>query len=142
LSTSDTNLQKRRSPSLRCAIVFLCSAAFCVLFDRVYALYAHDVESLSMALMFLYPLLGGTAMYILLWYFDPSGERVRLSRLFRNAYNAGLATLTLASAIQGVLDIAGSSSPYMPIFVIIGAVLCVASFVGYAAGLIRTRAMH
>ncbi len=112
---------------------------FCVLFDNVYALYTHGVESAAMSLMFLYPLVGGAAIYVVLWHFDPFGERARHSRLFRNAYNAGLVTLTAASAMQGVMDIAGTSSPYTAVFVVCGALLCAAGFIGYAAGLARAR---
>jgi hypothetical protein len=117
------------------------AALFCVLFDRVYALYAHGVESAAMSLMFLYPLLGGAAMYVVLWHFDPFGERVSYSRCFRNAYNAGLSTLTAASAMQGVMDIAGTSSPYTAVFVVCGAVLSAVALLGYVIGLIRSRAI-
>ena len=140
LSTSATKVKKRRSPALNCAVTFFIATVFCVLFDRVYALYAHGVESAAMSLMFLYPLLGGAAVYVVLWHIDPFGELVRQSRSLRNTYNAGLATLTLASAMHGVMDIAGTSSPYTAVFITCGALLCAIGLIGYTAGLIRARA--
>jgi hypothetical protein len=107
------SISSRRSRQpLKALLVYLAASAFCVFFSSVYSLFGHGVRSASMTLLFLYPLLGGAFVYLLVWLFCPAPERIRHSRVSFNLYNAGIATLAVGSALQGVFDIAGTSSPY------------------------------
>jgi hypothetical protein len=99
------------------SVVFLAISCFCIFFNWFYGRYSHGVHSDSMTFMFLYPLLGGTVVYLLLWALPKAW---RPGRFAINVYNSGIATLAVGSALRGVLDIAGTSSPYQPVFMIAG----------------------
>ena len=43
---------------MKTALAYAAASAYCVLFDRLYALFGHGVYSGWMSLMFLYPLAG------------------------------------------------------------------------------------
>lgn len=137
MSISVIKVGKRSRSAGKTALVYLVVAVFCVIFDRVYALYGHGVYSAAMSLMFLYPLAGGTAVFALLWGLVPDAERIRRRTLFYNSYNSGIAALTVASALRGVFDIAGTSSPYLPVMIVSGALFCAFGLAGYCLQLRR-----
>jgi hypothetical protein len=97
---------------LKAAAAHLAVAAFCLIAANVYALFGHGVRSASMDFMFLYPLLGGTAVFILLAAALPRlPERFRrISRTGYNLYHSGIAALTAAAMLTGIMEIAGTSS--------------------------------
>lgn len=103
-------------------LFYLGLTAFCILFDRVYFIFGHGVESPSMLWMFLYPLLGGVLPFACLWLFIENARTRKLFRLAYNVFNTGMAILIVGSALQGVVDIAGTMSPYTVYFPIIGGV--------------------
>ena len=105
---------------MKTMIVYLGVSAFCFLFSSVYSLYGHGVRSASLSLMFLYPLLGGALVFLPLWVFGPLPDEIPHCRLFYNLYNSGVAALILGSALRGVLEIAGTSSPYTVFFPVAG----------------------
>jgi hypothetical protein len=110
------------------AIVFLATSLFCIFFNWIYGRYSHGVHSDHMTFMFVYPLLGGTVAYLIIG----ALPKVRMpGRLAKNLYNSGIATLTVGSAVQGVLDIAGTSSPYRPVFTIAGIAMLFLGLLGY-----------
>jgi hypothetical protein len=102
------------------ALVFLAVSLFCVIFSLVYARYSHGVHSDYMTFMFVYPLIGGTVVYLLIG--AVSGLRIP-GRFGINAYNSGIAALTVGSLLRGIFDIAGTSSPYQPVMVVAGVVM-------------------
>lgn len=109
--------QKRQY--LKTAAVYLAVSAFCIIFDQVYAVFGHGVRSASMSFMFLYPLTGGVSVFLLLHFISPAVSAGPY-RLFYNAYNSGLAALTLRSMLYGIFEIAGTSSPYLTAFTVCG----------------------
>jgi hypothetical protein len=125
LSTSAIKKAARSRHLLKTAIVYLAVSVFCVIFDRVYALFGHGVFSASMSFMFLYPLIAGSLLFIILWLFVPNADKIFYYRLSYNSYNSGVATLTVESALKGVFDIAGTSSQYLIVFKVCGwSLLC------------------
>lgn len=121
MSTSGRNKRFK----YRTAFAYLFLTVLCVCIDRIYALFAHGVYSRAMSWMFLYPLLGGCVFYFLLesrvtGFFHRKGVR-----LGRNLYNSGIAALTAGSLLKGILDIAGTASPYVALFQITGIVFSV-----------------
>ena len=122
---------KRGKRAKKAAIVYLIVSVLSVLFDQAYALFGHGVRSASMTMMFLYPLLGGALVFTLLWFFAPEAEDRRHSRLFFNLYNSGIAALMAGSLLKGVLDIAGTSSPYIVAFRLLGWLLAGISLTGF-----------
>jgi hypothetical protein len=115
LSTLDTSNGKVKM--YRTAAVFLVISLICVIVNWIYGRYGHGVHSDYMTFVFVYPLLGGTAVYGL------AGALPKAwlpGRLAINIYNSGIATLAVGSMLRGVFDIAGTSSPYQPVFLILG----------------------
>ena len=102
------------------AVLYLLLSIFTVIIDNLYAYFGHGVRSDSMTFMFLYPLLGGTVLYFLIDVIMPDVKRKRGYRLFLNLYNAGIATLTTGSFLNGILEIAGTDSPFTIVFFITG----------------------
>ena len=76
--------------------------------------------------MFLCPLIGGVGVF-------GAMRMLRLRPLPRfsiNAYNSGIATLTVGSTLQGVFEIAGTSSPYEMVFAVVGIAFLIAALGG------------
>lgn len=109
--TSDTEKKAART-----ALIYLGISLFCVLFGGVYELFSHGVYSYYMIYAFVFPLLGGTLPALTAAVF---GCRKSPAPLPRTLYHCGIATFTVGSIIQGVLEIYGTSNPltlwYWPI---------------------------
>lgn len=86
----------------------------------VYGLFGHGVHSAAMTWMFLYPLLGGVLFYLILDRLNSGMTRFAPYRVGYNSYNSGIATLTVGSFLKGILEIAGTNSPYLPFFTVVG----------------------
>jgi hypothetical protein len=125
------NKQKRCRQVRRTILVYLSITVFCVVFDKVYALFGHGVSSDSMTLMFLYPFLGGVLPFTLLFLFIPQADQVKWYRFLYNAYNSGIATLTIGSLLDGIFEIAGTSSPYLLGFAVCGWSMTAIGLLGY-----------
>ena len=101
-------------------IVYIILSITAIAVDNIYAIFGHGVRSASMSWMFLYPLLGGALVYFFIERLAPKTGRATGYRLFRNVYNSGIAILTVDSFLKGILDIAGTTSPYTVVFHIAG----------------------
>jgi len=117
------------------ALVFLAVSLFCVIFSFIYARYSHGVHSDYMTYMFAYPLIGGTIVYLLIGLL--SKARIP-GRFVINVYNSGIATLTMGSLLRGILDIAGTSSRYQSVFMIVGALMVFVGAACYFAAQFKT----
>lgn len=132
MSTSAIDKIRQNRQTLKTSIAWLVTAAGCIAFDKVYAIFGHDVRSAAMSQMYLYPLLGGALAFLALTLLVPAANRCRFYRLASNSYNSGLAALICGSLLKGVFDIAGTASDYVPVIMVAGW----AMFVAGAAGLI------
>lgn len=94
--------------------------------SKIYGVFGHGVTSPSMTWMFLWPLLGGSLVYYIIEKSRPSLVSTSYFRVFSNLYNAGIATLTAGSFLQGIIEIAGASSDYIPYFFLMGGTFIVA----------------
>lgn len=72
----------------------------------VYEANAHGVFSAFMMFGFVVPLVLGFIPYLLMWLLLKDNHP---SEMVSNLYNAGVATLTVASLFNGVLDIYGTT---------------------------------
>ncbi len=86
----------------------------------IYSLFSHGVSSPHMTYLFLYPLLGGVIVGILLLCLEKKNNDCFWSS---HLYHTGMAALILGSLLRGVFDIAGTASIYQTGLTIIGAVL-------------------
>ncbi len=133
MSISVDVVKPNRQP-LKTALVYLGVSALCFLVDKVYALYAHGVASPAMTLLFLYPLLGGSLVFLVLGLVQPWAAAVPRYRAAYNLYNSGIATLSTGSLLQGIFEIAGTSSPYTVLFYVAGGLLIAAGVIGFGIG--------
>ncbi len=129
MSISVNNIKKSRAGKF--ALVYLLISAFCGVFSFVYEHFSHGVYSASMIYMFVYPLLGGTAVFAILALMGKKSEPDRFSF---NIYNSGIATLSVGSCVKGVLEIYGTDSQYVKLYFIAGIVLLALGVVSYIAG--------
>ena len=113
LSTSDTK---------KTAFVYLLIALFCVLFGAVYEHFSHEVYSGYMIYAFAFPLVGGTLPFLAL---DLFPWKKYPSTIARNLYHSGIATLTVGSILQGVLEIYGTTNSLCGIYWVVGGILVI-----------------
>lgn len=100
----------------------------CAVLSIIYEQFSHGVYSPFMVGMFSIPLIGGAgvlALVRLIGLPSPQGA-------VRKAQGCGIATLTVASTLRGIFDIAGTSSPYLAAFVAVGAGFLLFAVVGFA----------
>jgi hypothetical protein len=99
--------------------VYIAISVLCVIIAQVYALFGHGLRSAYMDYMFLYPLVGGAIVFLF-----PRGKKN--SRLGYNLYNSGLAALTAGALLRGIVEIAGTGSPWIACFTAVGGLLTAA----------------
>ena len=105
----------------RAALRYGLLSGLCAVFALIYELYSHGVVSWSMALLPLWPLLGGALPFLLL-----ARLRVSTAQLTRCLWHTGLLTLTVGSLMTGVFEIYGSMSSLVRVYRIVGAALTTA----------------
>lgn len=115
--------RKQQHTSLR-AFAYAGTALLCIVTDNVYALFGHGVRSAAMTWMFLYPLAAG-AFWLILSALGVKTGNEGWGRLGANALGSGIATLTAGAFLKGILEIAGSSSAFVPVFYTAGWVFTV-----------------
>ena len=113
LSISATKYENNRLHFCQTIVVYLITAFLAVFIHWIYSLFSHGVSSPAMTWMFLYPLLGGVLCFTVLGFALCRVYCLPGYRLFFNAYNSGIATLTISSFLKGVFDIAGTESVYL-----------------------------
>lgn len=133
----DIDEKSSRKQIKKTVLVYLAVAFAVIAVDNVYAIFGHGVRSAAMTWMFLYPLIGGTLFYLLIGLFIPWVNRFMGYRVFYNMYNSGIASLTTGSFLKGILDIAGTASPYTALFYMVGW-----SFIAFALLLLAALAVN
>ena len=128
LYISDTDTNARRAA--KTAFVYLLISLFLVLFGAVYEIYSHQVYSFYMLYAFAFPLAGGVLPFsaIHLW-----GTQWYPNLWTRRLYHAGIATLSVGSIIQGVLEIYGTTNALARWYWIIGTGLVLLSIISFCA---------
>ncbi|MCL2164665.1 MAG: hypothetical protein FWH55_09805 [Oscillospiraceae bacterium] len=127
----DTESGRVRRLPVKTATAYFAVALLCILITNVYALYGHGIRSESMDFMFLYPLVGGTVVFLLMAFILPRlPEKSRsIYRVAYNLYNSGIASLTSAAMLTGIVEIAGTASELIQYIKLCGVVLTVAAVV-------------
>ena len=90
------------------------------LVDKIYALFAHGVGSDYMRYLFLLPLLGGVAVFLLIALLLPRLALRKSWRIAFNLYNSGIAAISASWLLKGILEIAGADSRRPDIFFYVG----------------------
>ena len=153
----DTDTDAKRSMrhlSIKTAMVYLAVSLLCVAITNAYALFGHGVRSDSMDFMFLYPLVGGSLVFISVALLAPFMSQTRYrffykrgeskgvsylpirwrSRVGYNLYNSGIASLTSAAMLTGIMEIAGTGSKLIQYIRIFGITLLAAAIACQIAG--------
>ncbi|MDR0897570.1 MAG: hypothetical protein LBN04_06910 [Oscillospiraceae bacterium] len=131
---STSAIEKRRAlpKSWRPAAAHLAVAALAFVVQAVYARFGHGVRSAAMTTMGLYPLLGGALPFALLAYCLKDLAARQGFRPFVNLWSAAVATLTASAFLRGVLEVAGTASPYPPYLLALGVALAVLALIPLA----------
>ncbi len=103
----------------------------CAVFSAVYEYFSHGVFSGFMIFLFLVPLLLGAAPFFALSLTSAPvpGEGAR------GLYHAGVAALGTGSCLAGILEIYGTTSPYLPVYWAAGGLLALAGVLRYLLSL-------
>lgn len=110
-------------------IIYSAITIFCGIFSVIYEHFSHDVYSVFMVYLFAIPLLLGVVPE-LVSLFSKSTKSSPWSRLFRHF---AVATLTVGSTLQGVLEIYGTTNGFVIWYLVAGICLFVISFVIWLA---------
>jgi len=106
----------------------------CLIFSLIYELFSHGVYSSFMVLLFLFPLLLGAVPFSLLaraGIFPPDAAR--------RDYHAGIATLATGSCLTGILEIYGTTSPYLRFYWMAGIILLLCGMLRFLLSLRHRR---
>ena len=96
--------------------IYVFTALFCIAFNYIYSLFGHGVSSPFMSYAFVFSLVLGVVGFTVF-------GRLNLdNRIAYNLYNAGIATLTVGSILQGIIDIAGADTTYPVWYFLVGTV--------------------
>ena len=113
MSISDINWMNKMGKTAFC---YLLISLFCILFGAIYEIYSHGVYSYFMLYAFVFPLVGGTLLFLTMAFFKaPTPSRVAL-----NLYHSGIAALTTGCLFEGVLEIYGTTNRLVSVYWALG----------------------
>lgn len=126
MSTLDTNSSKKYLA--KTGFIYILISIFCMVFGLIYEYYSHGVYSNYMIYAFAFPLVGGALPFTVMSLYKIK----RLpNRLTFNLYNSGIATLTIGSIMQGVINIYGTTNNLLIVFWVVGIALSLISLLLY-----------
>lgn len=114
---SHTSIKRKIAGYIACSICLF-------FFQLIYHLFSHGVVSTGLKYVWLIPLVGGLAVIFLDWPLHTLSNR-----LVFNMFNTSLALLCNVLILQGILDIAGSDSPYLTYFYLLALPLLALSLI-------------
>jgi len=114
--------------NLKSAVVYLFTAGFALLIDRVYSLFSHGVSSKDMFYMWLFLIYSGALFYLLLYLICFKTKR-QPHRLVLNIYNSGTAFFVTGMLLNGIFEIAGTGSDFIIYYKFTGIVLMASGFI-------------
>ncbi len=125
-------------------IRYLLISAFCAVFYLIYNQFAHEVHSPWMTWMFAWPLVLGAfpAALEYLGILPGTGSgfknKPEIGGQQKDIYRFGIAALTVASLLKGILKIAGTDSRYAGYLLYAGILMAVGGAVSYFAAIRKT----
>lgn len=96
----------------------LAGTLFLVLFGAIYETFSHGVFSFYMIYAFAFPLVLGVTLYLILLF-----VRKYPNRVFLNLWNSAIATFSVGSVFQGVLEIYGTTNSLSVVYPAVGGIL-------------------
>lgn len=122
--------------------LFIGASVFCAVFAFIYHLFSHGVNSTYMTFLFLWPLALGALPAFLAWGAEEAFPKAVPGPTAWYTWCEGVETLTMASLLRGIFEIAGTASVYQQYLMKAGWIILAAGIVLYAAGLISQREKH
>ena len=116
---------------------YLAGTAFCIVFSAVYEYFSHQVYSIYMIGMFLFPLLLGAVPVILRRIMKLPPTETWAAELHR----WGVITLTFGSCLTGIFQIYGTTSDYTIYYWIAGLALLAAAALSYMKNSFREKTL-
>ena len=116
------------------AFIYLCISIFCALFGGVYEYFGHGVISFHMFYAFGFPLVLGALFFTII---GKSPVIPYPCRLCAGCLHLSIATATVGSIVQGVLDIYGTTNRLSVIYIIACIILFVVSIISYIQQIIK-----
>ena len=129
LSILDINKRNNEKQLRKTIWAYLILSVVAVVVDKIYGIFGHGVHSAAMTWMFLYPLLGGALFYFIIQRLIKHITKFAGYWVFLNIHNSGIATLTLASLLKGIFEIADTNSPYLVYYYMTGGVFIAAGLI-------------
>lgn len=108
-----------REGMARAGFVYLAVTIFCAAFGAVYETFSYGVYSYFMLYAFAFPLCGG----VLPCFLFAHTQTPLPDKTARNLYHAGIATWTIGSVIQGILEIYGTTNRLTKVYGYVGILL-------------------
>lgn len=96
----------------------LAGTLFLALFGAIYETFSHGVFSFYMIYAFAFPLVLGVTLYLILLF-----VRKYPNRVFLNLWNSAIATFSVGSVFQGVLEIYGTTNSLSVVYPAVGGIL-------------------
>lgn len=115
---------------IKTAFVYLIITLFCAVIGAVYEKFSHEVYSYYMIYAFVIPLTFGAIPLFALGLF---GKKTPC-RFSLNAWNSGVAALTVGSIFKGALDIYGTTNRLLIVYPIVAGALLLAGIIAFFAG--------
>lgn len=111
---------------VQCAFYYLLTALAVAAFGVIYEAFSHGVYSWYMLYAFAFPLVGGTLPFLSMGLFS---ERHYPARTCISFYHCGIATLTVGSIVQGILEIYGTTNTLAGYYWPVGGILITVAMV-------------
>lgn len=113
---------------------FIYVAIFVFIIDSIYSLFSHGVGSWAMSTMVISVGVLGIIGYGLMGARHHAMLTNRQVDWFIRLYNTGIATLVVGQFLKGVMEIAGTGSPYVHFFFFGAGILFIISLVIFKRG--------
>lgn len=123
-------LDDKTKSVIKTAFVYLIITLFCAVIGAVYEKFSHEVYSYYMIYAFVIPLTLGAIPLFALGLF---GKKTPC-RFSLNAWNSGVAALTVGSIFKGALDIYGTTNRLLIVYPIVAGALLLAGIIAFFAG--------
>ncbi len=123
-------LDDKTKSVIKTAFVYLIITLFCAVIGAVYEKFSHEVYSYYMIYAFVIPLTLGAIPLFALGLF---GKKTPC-RFSLNAWNSGVAALTVGSIFKGALDIYGTTNKLLIVYPIVAGILLLAGIIAFFTG--------
>ncbi|EME8270635.1 hypothetical protein KRC45_000940, partial [Enterococcus faecium] len=97
---------------------YFISSVILFIFQWIYHHFSHGVTSQALRWVWVIPMLGGAFLFIFKKILNTFQNRLAF-----NLFNTGLTSYIVGMILKGILEIAGTSSPYIGIYPMIGMII-------------------